>query len=137
VTARRSPPRQRLPDTVGPAPQAPTALRGLANTARADTHPRFRALDRCLDAPLLRDCWGDLNKAAVSGGDQGTAAAYAVHLQAAIEAWAPRRQTKRSRATVVRRCSLPTATGQARPRGRPARADKGVHLACAKLVTAR
>ncbi len=84
VTAGRSPHRHLLPDTVGPAPHAPTALRGIANKARADQPPRFRERYRCLDATLLRACWEALHKAAARGVDQVTAKAYAVNLQARI-----------------------------------------------------
>jgi hypothetical protein len=75
VTAGRSPHRHLLPDTVGPAPHAPTSLRGIANKARADQHPRFRERYRCLDANLLRACWEALHKAAARGVDQVTAKA--------------------------------------------------------------
>ena len=73
MTEVRSPHRKLLPDTVGPDPQEPTSLRGIANKARADKQHRFRDLYRCLDAPLLRACWDDLNKAAASGVDHITA----------------------------------------------------------------
>jgi RNA-directed DNA polymerase len=136
VTAGRSPHRQRLPDTGGPDPQEPTSLRGLANKARADKQHRFRDRDRCLDAHLLRACWDDLNKAAASGVEHGTAEAYAVNLQANIAAWAPRLKTQRYRATLVRRCDIPKANGQERPLGIPALEDQLVQLACAKLLTA-
>ena len=90
MTEVRSPPRKLLPDTVGPAPQEPTSLRGRANTARADKQPRLRDLSRCLEAHLLRACWDDLHKVAASGSDHGTAEEYAVNLQANIEAVAQR-----------------------------------------------
>jgi len=136
VTEGRSPPRKRLPDTVGPAPQEPTSLRGRANTARTDTQHRLRDLSRCLDAHLLRACWDDLNKAAASGVDHGTAEEYAANLEATIAAVAPRLQAQRSRAKLVRRWYLPKANGKERPLGIPALEDTLVQLACAKLVTA-
>jgi RNA-directed DNA polymerase len=136
VTEVRSPPRQLRPDTVGPDPQEPTSLRGIAHKARADKHHRFRDQYRCLDAPLLRACWDDLNKAATSGVDHVTAEKYAVNLQANMEALAQRLKTKRYRAKLVRRCYIPKANGQERPLGIPALEDKLVQLACAKLLTA-
>jgi hypothetical protein len=108
VTEGRRPHRQLLPDTVGPEPQEPTSLRGIANTARADKPHRCWDRDRCLDANLLRACWEDLHKAAASGVDHVTAKAYAMHLQANMEALAQRLQTKRYRATLVRRGSTST-----------------------------
>ena len=125
-----------MPDTVGPDPHEPTSLRGIANKARADKQHRFRDLYRCLDASLLRACWEDLNKAAASGVDHVTAEADAVHVQAHREALAQRLQTTRYRATLVRRCALPKANGQARPLGRPTLEDPLGHLAWAKLWTA-
>jgi hypothetical protein len=108
VTEGRRPHRHLLPDTVGPEPQEPTSRRGIANTARADKPHRCRDRDRCLDANLLRACWEDLHKAAASGVDHVTAKAYAMHLQANMEALAQRLQTKRYRATLVRRGSTST-----------------------------
>jgi hypothetical protein len=86
VPEGRSPPRQRLPATVGPAPQKPTFRRGRANKAHADTRHRFRELYRCFAAELLLDGWHDLNKAAASGVAHGTADASAANLQGNIEA---------------------------------------------------
>jgi retron-type reverse transcriptase len=136
VTEVRSPHRKLLPDTVGPDPQEPTSLRGIANKARADKQHRFRDLYRCLDANLLRACWDDLNKAAASGVDHVTAEEYAANLQANIEALAQRLKAQRYRATLVRRCDIPKANGKERPLGIPALEDKLVQLACAKLLTA-
>jgi hypothetical protein len=136
VTAGRRPPRKLLPDTGGPAPQEPTCLRGIANTARADTPHRLRDRDRCRDAPLLRACGDARNTAAARGSAHVTAEEYAVHLQANMEALGQRLKTKRYRAQWGRRCSRPTANGQDRPRGIPAREEQWVPLAWAKLVTA-
>ena len=123
MTEVRSPHRPLLPDTVGPDPQEPTSLRGIANKARADKQHRCRDLSRCLEAPLLRACWEDLHKAAASGVDHITAEAYAVNLQANVEALAQRLKTQRYRAKLVRRCYIPKANGQARPLGIPALED--------------
>jgi RNA-directed DNA polymerase len=136
VTEVRSPHRPLLPDTVGPEHQKPTFRRGIVNKAKADKRHRFRDLYRCLDAELLHDCWHDLNKAAASGVDQGTADAYAANLQGNIEALVQRLKTKRYRTTLVRRCYMPKANGTERPLGIPALEDKLVQLAGAKLLTA-
>jgi RNA-directed DNA polymerase len=136
VTEGRSPHRKLLPDTVGSDHQKPTSLRGRANKAKADKRHRCRALYRCRDADLLRDCWHDRNKEAASGVDNVTAEAYAANLQATIEALAQRLKAKRYRATLVRRCDIPQENGKERPRGIPALEDKLVQLACAKLLTA-
>lgn len=125
-----------MPDIVGSEPHKPTSLRGIANKARVDKQHRFRDLYRCLDADLLLDCWGDLNKDAASGVDDVTAEAYAADLHANIEALAQRLKTKRYRAKLVRRCYIPKENGTERPLGIPALEDKLVQLACAKLLTA-
>jgi RNA-directed DNA polymerase len=86
-----------------------------------------------LAAERLLACWHDLHKDAASGGDQGTAAAYAANLHGPIEAGGPRVQTTRERAKLVRRCDSPHAHGPARPLGLPALEEKLVPLACAQL----
>ncbi len=125
-----------MPDTVGSEQHTPTSLRGIANKASVDKRHRFRDVYRCLDADLLLDCWGDLNKDAASGVDGVTAKAYAANLHANIEALAHRLQSKRTRATLVRRCDIPKEHGKERPLGIPALEDKRVHMACTKLLTA-
>jgi RNA-directed DNA polymerase len=136
VTEVRSPHRTRLPDTVGPDHQKPTSLQGIASKAQANKRHRFRELSRCRDAELLVVCWHDLNKDAASGVDNVTAEAYAANLQANIEALVQRLKAKRYRAKLVRRCYIPKENGKERPLGIPAREDKRVQLACAKLLTA-
>ena len=90
MTEVRSPHRTLLPDIVGSDHQKPTSLQGIANKAKTDKQHRLRDLYGCLDADLLLDCWGDLNKQAASGVDGLTAQAYAVNLQANITALAQR-----------------------------------------------
>ena len=133
MTEVRSPPRPLLPDPVGPEDQKPTSLRGRANTAKADKRHRCRELYRGVEAELWLDCWQDLHKEAASGGDHVPAGAYAANLHGNIEAVVQRLQTKRYRATLVRRCDMPKANGTERPLGIPALEDTLVHLACAKL----
>jgi RNA-directed DNA polymerase len=125
-----------MPDTVGSEQHKPTSLRGIANKARVDKQHRFRDLYRCLDADLLLACWSDLNKDAASGVDGVTAKVYAAALHANIEALVQRLKSKRYRAKLVRRCSIPKENGKERPLGIPALEDKLVQMACAKLLTA-
>jgi RNA-directed DNA polymerase len=125
-----------MPDTVGSEPHEPTSLRAIANKAKADKHHRFRDLYRCLNAELLMHCWGGLNKAAASGVDAVTAAAYAQNLHANIEALAERLKSKRYRAKLVRRHYILKENGKQRPLGIPALEDKLVQAACARLMTA-
>jgi len=125
-----------MPDTVGSEPHEPTSLRAIANKAKADKHHRFRDLYRCLNAELLMHCWGGLNKAAASGVDGVTAAAYADNLHANIEALAERLKSKRYRAKLVRRHYILKENGKQRPLGIPALEDKLVQAASARLMTA-
>jgi hypothetical protein len=75
VTEGRSPHRPRLPDSVGPDPQTPTALRGIANKANAAKPPRCRELSRCWAAERFLNGGPALQKEAASGVAQGTAEA--------------------------------------------------------------
>jgi len=132
----RSPQRKLMPDAVGSGEHEPTSLRGIAKRAKARKRHRFRDLYRCLDAALLRYCWGALNKDAASGVDGVTAAAYQEHLEANIQNLAERLKAKRYRAKLVRRCYIPKENGKERPLGIPALEDKLVQLACAKVLAA-
>jgi hypothetical protein len=115
VTAGRSPHRPLAPDTVGPEARQPTALRGIADQANADRRHRVRDLDRCLNGELLLDCGDDLTTAAASGVDGGPWHMDADTLQPKVAAVVERRKRKRSRATLLRRHSMPKGNGQARP----------------------
>src|SRR6266436_6534188 len=124
LTEVRSPQRKLMPDTVGLEQHKLTSLWGIANKTKADKRHRFRDLYRCLNAELLLDCWSDLNKAAASGVDGVTAAAYAENLHANIEVLAERLKSKRYRAKLVRRHYIPKENGKERPLGIPATEDK-------------
>jgi RNA-directed DNA polymerase len=115
LTEVRSLQRKLMPDTVGSEQHEPTSLRGIANKAKADKRHRFRDLYRCLNAELLLHCWRDLNKAAASGVDGVSAAAYAENLHANIEALAERLKSKRYRAKLVRRHYIPKENGKEMP----------------------
>ena len=125
-----------MPDTVGLDQHETTSLWGIAKRASACKDHRFQDLYRCLDANLLLDCWGDLNKKAASGVDEVTAQAYEQDLIANILDLAERLKTKRYRTKLVRRCYIPKDNGGERPLGIPALEDKLVQLACAKILGA-
>ena len=135
-TEGRRPHRPLRPDTVGPEPQKPTSLRGRATKANADTRHRWRELSRGVEAALVLDCWQARKKAAARGVEHVTADASAATLQGNSAAVGPRVQTKRSRATVLRRCAMPKANGTDRPLGMPALEDTLGPLACATRCTA-
>jgi len=74
---------------------------GYALAFHADKRHRWRELSRGVEAARCLDGWQALQKEAASGGDHVTADASAAHLQGNLEAWGPRWQTQRSRATLV------------------------------------
>jgi group II intron reverse transcriptase/maturase len=113
-----------------------TSLRGIAKRAQACKDHRFQNLYRLLDANLLLDCWGDLNKKAASGVDGVTATAYEQDLVAHVQDLAERLKTRRYRTRLVRRCYIPKDNGGVRPLGIPALEDKLVQSACAKILGA-
>jgi hypothetical protein len=121
---------------VGSEAQKPTALQGLATQANTAKPPRFGERSGGLKADLGLDGGRDLHKPAASGVEGLTAAAYPANWPANITAVVHRRNTPRARATLVRRCDLPKATGADRPLGMPARADPRVPLAGATRVMA-
>jgi retron-type reverse transcriptase len=136
VTEGRRPHRILAPDTVGAEARKPTSLRGIATKAKADKQHRFRALYRCLNVELLRECWGDLNKDAASGVDGVTWQAYAENLQANVEAVVERLKKKRYRAKLIRRRDMPKGNGHERPLGLPVIEDKLLQAACARILHA-
>jgi RNA-directed DNA polymerase len=115
LTAGRRLHRTRTPDTVGSAARQPTALRGIADTAKADKPHRVRDRSRGLHVERLLECWGDRHQDAASGVDGVTWPASAANLPANVEAGVERLQQKRYRAQLRRRRDLPQGNGQERP----------------------
>jgi RNA-directed DNA polymerase len=136
VTEGRSPHRTLAPDTVGPEARKPTALRGIADKAKADQQHRCRDLDGCLTVEFLLAGWSDLNTEAASGVDGVTWQGYAEHRQAKVEALVERLKQKRSRAQLMRRRDMPKGNGQERPLGIPVSEDTRLQAACARLLNA-
>jgi len=114
-TGGRSPHRNRRPDSGGSDTQKPTALRGIANQAKADERPRVRDLSRCLNVEVLLDCWSALQKEAASGVEGETWQTYAENLQANVESLGERLKAKRYRAKLGRRHDMPKESGKERP----------------------
>jgi len=115
VTAGRRPHRTRAPDTVGSAARQPTARRGRAAKAPADTPHRCRDLSGCRNVQRLLDCGGALHKDAASGGEGVTWQEYGEHLPANGAALGAPLKQQRSRAQWMRRRYLPQGKGQERP----------------------
>jgi hypothetical protein len=115
VTEGRRPPRTLAPDPGGSEARQPPARRGRADTAKADTPPRWRARSRGLDVELLLDGWGARHKEAARGVEGGPGQRSAAPLQAQVEALGERLQQKRYRVQVRRRRARPKGNGQERP----------------------
>jgi len=114
----------------------PTSLQGRAQKAARQKGSRFRNLSGMRDEDVLTQCWRDSRQDAASGVDQGSAQAYAQHLDENIHRLVERLKQKQSRATLVRRPSSPTGDGTQRPLGIPAVEDTLLPLAVARLLEA-
>jgi len=134
VTAGRSRHRQLLPDPVGPEPQKPPSLRGIAYQAKADTRHQFREWYRCWDAELWLDCWQDLPKEVASGVAHVMADAYAANLWGTSRHWCNGKKRGTTGPNWYDAVTFRKQTDTARPLGLLALEDKLVRLACAKLL---
>ncbi len=114
----------------------PTSLQGRATKAESQKGYRFRTLSGMLDEDFLKQCWRAIRKDAASGVDQVSAQEDEQHLEETIHRLVERLKQKRSRATLVRRQSLPTGDGTQRPLGIPAGEDTLLPLAGARLLEA-
>jgi retron-type reverse transcriptase len=85
---------------------------------------------------VLRNCWRAIKTHAAYGVDRVSAHAYAHTLEDHITHLVERLKSTRSRATLVRRPSLPQGGGRFRPLGIPVVEEKRVQLAVTRLLTA-
>jgi len=136
LTEVRSPQRKLSPDIVGPGKGKQTSLGGIAKKAKDDKQYRFQDLYRLLNAELLIDCYGGMNKAASSGVDGVTWQMYGENLHANVEALVERLKTKGYRARLVRRQYIPKEKGKKRPLGIPVIEDRLLQTACARILSA-
>ncbi len=114
----------------------PTSLQGRAQKAKSQKHSRFRTLYGMLNEDVLRDCWQAIRKEAAYGVDRVSAQEYEHNLEENIRHLVDRLRRKRSRATLVRRHSLPQGDGRVRPLGIPAVEDTLVQMAVTRRLTA-
>jgi hypothetical protein len=117
-------------------PTMPTALQGRAQKAKSPKQYRFRNLSGMRNADVLRDCWRASKKNAAYGVDRGSAQEYAHNLEDNIKHLVERLKSTSSRATLVRRHSMPKGGGKVRPLGMPVVEDTLVQLAVTRLLTA-
>ena len=114
----------------------PTSLQGRAQKAAHDTSSLFRHLFGMLTVADGRSGWPLRNKRAAPGVDRSKARASGERLHDHVTALAERVKTKCSRATVVRRHSIPPGQGARRPLGIPAPEDKLLQTAVARRLAA-
>ena len=134
-TGRRSLHRQHGP-TRKDRPPRPPSLQGRAPKAARPQGDRFRTRDGLRDEACLKPCWRASRQAAASGVEQGSAQDDAPPLDAHLHGLVERLKPKRSRATRVRRPSLPTGDGTQRPGGLPAVEATRLPRAVARLLDA-
>jgi retron-type reverse transcriptase len=114
----------------------PTAVQGIAKKAASQQGDRFRHLYGRLDEDVMNQCWRDSRQDAAAGVDQGSAQAYAQHLDEHIPRLVERLQQQRDRATLVSRHDMPTGDGTPRPLGIPAVEDTRLQRAVTRLLDA-
>ena len=114
----------------------PPSLQGRAQKAARQKADRFRNLYGMRNEEVLRDGWRAIRKEAAGGVDHVSAQAYEQNLAGNIRSLVERLRRKRSRATLVKRHSMPKGDGPLRPLGIPAVEDTLVQLAVARLLEA-
>jgi len=114
----------------------PPSLHGRAQQATSQKRSRFRNLDGMLNADVLRDCWRAIKTHAAYGVDRVSAQEYAHNLEDNSTHLVERLKSTSSRATLVRRHSLPKGGGKVRPLGMPVVEDTLVPLAITRRLTA-
>ena len=114
----------------------PTSLRGRATKAAHDTSYRLRHLFGMLTVASVLSGWPLLNTRAASGGDRSKARTSGERLHDHVPALAERVKTKGSRATLVRRHSIPQGDGARRPLGLLATEDTLRQTAGARILAA-
>lgn len=111
-----------------------TALHAIAFKAQSHPGHRFQNLYGMLDADLLYQSWGQLNKQAAAGIDGMQMPDYRTHLPAHIERLSDTLRRKRYRATAIKRVFIPKANGKQRPLGLPTVDDKLVQQSVSQIL---
>ena len=111
-----------------------TALHAIA--FKAQTHPkhRFQNLYGLLDADLLVQSWGQLNKQSASGIDGVKPSDFKQRLSENIERLSHQLKQKQFRAGDIKRVYIPKANGKQRPLGLPTMDDKVVQQSVSQLL---
>jgi group II intron reverse transcriptase/maturase len=111
-----------------------TALHAIA--FKAQTHPkhRFQNLYGLLDADLLVQSWGQLNKRSAAGVDGVSANDYKQALSENIDTLHDQLKHKCYRVDHVKRVYIPKADGKERPLGLPTLTDKIVQQSVSQIL---
>jgi RNA-directed DNA polymerase len=118
------------------SPTVSTRLQRSAAQARQHPARPFWTLAHLIDVERLREAYHQTRRAGAPGVDGGTAAAYAVALEATLADLHARLCSGRYSAPPVKRAYVPKEDGSQRPRGMPAFEDKLVQRAVAMLLGA-
>lgn len=128
--------RQLAPDKVGPEPAEPTFLQALSIKAGTAKAHRFQNLYGSMNASLLYQAWGNLNKRGAPGVDQVTIAQYETHLGENIKRLVERLKRDAYRSRLIRRKYIPKGNGKERPLGIPIVEDRLLQGAARLLLEA-
>lgn len=103
---------------------------------KAQTHPkhRFQNLYGLLDANLLYQSWGQLNKKSVAGIDGVSITKYQSKLPENIQRLTHQLRSKQFRAEDIKRAFIPKANGKQRPLGLPTINDKLVQQGVSQIL---
>lgn len=93
----------------------PPCVPGRAQQAHEPPKHRCGTRDEWRNEAWRNEGWRDMRQEAASGGDCGSAQAYAVNLDANIPEVVERLKRQQYRATHVRRTDIPTGNGPRRP----------------------
>jgi len=126
---------KQLPDTE-PGKELSTKLNRISEIAKQDPKIRFTSLAHLLSEEYLKECYGELNRQAVTGIDRINYADYGKNLEENIADLVNRLKQKRYRAVDIQRAWIPKPDGGQRPIGILVLEDKIVQRGVAKILSA-
>ena len=124
-----------MPDTE-PGKELSTKLNRISEIAKQDPKIRFTSLAHLLSEEYLKECYGELNRQAVTGIDRINYAVYGKNLEENIADLVDRLKQKRYRAVDIQRAWIPKPDGGQRPIGILVLEDKIVQRGVAKILSA-
>ena len=124
-----------MPDTE-PGKELSTKLNRISEIAKQDPKIRFTSLAHLLSEEYLKECYGELNRQAVTGIDRINYAVYGKNLEENIADLVDRLKQKSYRAVDIQRAWIPKPDGGQRPIGILVLEDKIVQRGVAKILSA-